>query len=496
MRIVLAMLKHETNTFSPVPTPIERFMPDGRELSRGEAALKRYRNTGSALGAFIKIAEERGAEIVLPLAAHAWPSSPVEDDAFETMADMICAAFAEGCDMALLDLHGAMVTGSHEDGEGELLRRIRQIAPKVPIGVSLDMHANLSEAIVSNASVIAGYQTYPHVDIYETGMRVGAYLLGAFDAGITPVMTWGSRPMLPHIMRQSTFFSPNRELQAMARDMEAEPGVLATFFTGFPHADIRDAGVSAVVVTRDDAGKADALCTRILDAAWDKRDDFVFKSEPLDQSVARAQTLEGGPIVLLDHCDNTSSGGTMDCMPVLGEILRQELNDVVVFAIHDPDAVQQMIAAGIGSDVTVSLGGKAELASIRQPNPPLSISGRVKLISDGRFTSIGPMNKGVQWNMGPTVVLDTGAVQIVVISRHQEPNDLGCMLSLGIDPREKRFVMLKSRVHFRAAFQPIAKHVVECAGHGVCTSDYGQLNFVKVRRPIFPLDGSVALGAG
>lgn len=488
MRVVVAMLKHETNTFSPVPTPIERFMPDGRALSCGDAALQRYRNTGSALGAFIKLAEDRGAEIVLPLAAHAWPSSPVEDEAFETMANLICSAFRGGCDVALLDLHGAMVTRTYEDGEGELLRRIREIAPDVPIGVALDMHANLSADIVSNSTVIAGYRTYPHVDIYETGIRVGKYLFDTYDAGLKPVMTWGSRPMLPHIMRQSTFYSPNRELQSMVGDIEMEHGGLATLFTGFPHADIRDAGLSAVVVTHENIEKADRLCEHILDAAWQKREDFVFESAPLDQAIASALDLEGSPIVLLDHCDNTSSGGTMDCMPVLAEILRQGLEDVVVFAIHDPEAVQRMVDAGVGSEVTVSLGGKMELASIGQPNLPLSVSGRIKLISDGRFTSIGPMNKGVQWNMGPTVVLDTGSVEIVVISRHQEPNDLGCMLSLGIDPREKRFVMLKSRVHFRAAFQPIAKHVVECAGYGVCTSDYDRLNFIKVRRPIYPLD--------
>jgi microcystin degradation protein MlrC len=178
----------------------------------------------------------------------------------------------------------------------------------------------------------------------------------------------------------------------------------------------------------------------------------------------------------------------MDTTVVLAAILREGLDNVAAFAIYDPEAVQQAIAAGIGATVTLSIGGKMQMPAIPGESPPLIVTGTVKTISSGRFRNKGPMGRGVMMDMGPSVVIDTGKAEIVVISRHVEPNDLNCLLSLGIDPMQKRYVMLKSRVHWRAGLGALAKSVVDCAGIGVCTSDYGQLTFTKVRRPIYPLD--------
>ena len=212
MKVVIAQMKHETNTFSPVPTPIERFAVGTPMPHEGEAGIRALRGTGSAIGAFIELAEKAGASISLPVAGSAWPSGPVEDAAFEYMAGRICKAVEAGCDAILLDLHGAMVTESHEDGEGELLARVRKLAPKTPIGVALDMHTNMYGAIVENADVIAGYQTYPHVDVYETGLRAGKALFSMLEGKAAPAMAWGQRAMLPHVMRQSSLDSPNREI--------------------------------------------------------------------------------------------------------------------------------------------------------------------------------------------------------------------------------------------------------------------------------------------
>jgi microcystin degradation protein MlrC len=178
----------------------------------------------------------------------------------------------------------------------------------------------------------------------------------------------------------------------------------------------------------------------------------------------------------------------MDTTAVLAEILRQDLQDVAVFAIYDPQAVQRAIAAGIGAEVTLSAGGKIAMPAIPAESPPLTLSGTVKTISNGRYRNRGPMARGVAMDMGPAVVLDTGAVEVALISRHVEPSDLNCLMALGIDPMQKRYLMLKSRIHWRAGLGRLAKAVVDCAGVGVCTSDYGQLRFSKVRRPIYPLD--------
>ena len=489
MRVVIAMMKHETNTFSPVPTPIERFARGYPLPPRGTDALKAFKGTGSAMAAFIDICEREGWEMVTPIAAQAAPSAPVQDAAYKEISDAIAEAVAAGCDAVMLDLHGAMVTESMEDGEGALLERLRGIAPNVPIAVALDMHTNLYPAIADNATALAGYQTYPHIDNYETGTRAGEVLVRVIKGAVTPTLAWGNRPMLPHVMRQGTDDFPNKEIQERAAGMEKSgEAVIATLFSGFPHADIHNAGLSAVVVTDNDPEAARRLCDELLEMAWQDREAWVYKIEPLEESLTRAKQIDDGPVVLLDHYDNAASGGTQDTMTVLSAILDAGLEDVAAFAICDAQAVQELIAAGIGSEATVLLGGKLDMPSIDKRGEPREVTGKVKLISDGLYRNLGPASTGLLMDMGPTVVFDTGKVEIVVISRQQEPNDKNAFLSLGIDPARKKYLMLKSRIHYRAGFRDIAKEVIECAGTGVCTSDYDQLTFRNVRRPIFPLD--------
>ena len=321
MRIIIAMMKHETNTFSPVPTNLERFARGQAIPYQGVAAYDDYQGTGSGISAFIDLAESEKAEIILPIAANAWPSGPVHDDAYEYICDSICQAVEKGCDAILLDLHGAMVTQSLEDGEGELLRRIRAITPDVPIGVALDMHTNLYPEIVDNVTVLAGYQTYPHIDMYETAQRAGQPIFAMLRGEVQPTMAWGNRPMLPHVMRQGSGDSPNRELQARCREIEQQGALAVTVFTGFPHADIKNAGLSCVVVSDNDPALAKLLSDELLDFAWCEREAFVYHIEPLADSLAKAQNFDEGPVILLDHYDNAASGGTMDTMTVLKSIL-------------------------------------------------------------------------------------------------------------------------------------------------------------------------------
>ena len=488
MRLVIAQMKHETNTFSPVPTPLARFGHGRDRPWEGAEALAEFKGTGTALGAFIDLAREAGAEIVLPVAAQAWPSGRVEQAAYELIAGKIVDAVAKGCDAVLLDLHGAMVTERFDDGEGELLVRIRRVAPKVPIGVAHDMHANLFPATGRCASALAGYQTYPHVDMYETGIRAARPIFGLLNQEIKPVLVFGHKPMLPHVMRQSSLDAPNKDIQARAREMEKSGALSATFFVGFPHADIPYAGSSAVVVTNGDAELARRYCDELLEMAWEARAKFVYRPEPLSSSVEKARQASAKPVMLLDHYDNCASGGTMDAMTVLAAILEARLEDAAAFAICDPAAVKRMKEAGIGASVTLPLGGKLDMPALGLKGEPLAVSGTVKRIVEGQFRNEGPMGRGELMDMGPTAVLDTGRVEIVVVSRQIEPYDIAAWRHIGIDPAAKRYVMLKSRVHWRAGLGDLAREVIECAGTGVCTSDYSQLNFRRVRRPVFPLD--------
>ena len=493
MRIVIAQMSHETNTFSPVITDLARFSGGRERPLQDDDAINIYRNTASCIGGYLAVAEELDGDIHIPIAAGAAPSGPVEDDAYEYIATQILGAVSR-CDVLMLDLHGAMVTRSHDDGEGELLRRIRAIAPDLPIAVSLDMHANIFPDMVNLATVVTGYHTYPHVDMFETAELAARVLIATVENQVDPTLAWGNNPMLPHVMRQGTDDFPNRELQLRAQEMEKEGALAVSLFTGFPHADIPQAGLSVVVATDNDMELAERLRDELLESAWNERSAFVYKVEPLDLSVAKAKQLGStqqakGPVVLLDHYDNTASGGTMDTTEVLKEVLRQELDDVAVCAIYDPEAVNAMIDAGIGNTVTLSLGGKLPMPALSRISQPVEVQGRVRLISDGLFPTTIAMGRGLTTNMGKTAVLSTGSVDIMVVSRHFEPVDPGCFRCVGIEPTTRRFLLLKSRIHYRVGFRDIAREIVECAGLGVCTSDYSEIHFERVRRPIYPLDG-------
>ncbi len=493
MRLLLATMSHETNTFSPVPTKLERFARDGKTLLQGQAAIDHYRGTGTCMGGYLAVAAELGAEVVVPVCASAPPSGAVDRQAYETFCRLILDEVTKGSfDGIWLDLHGAMVAEHFDDGEGELLRRIRVVDPATPLCVAYDMHANIFDAMVTNAQIVTGYQTYPHIDQRETAERAARALLRVMHKQVVPTSAWGRAPMLPHVMAQGTHQFPNRDLQAMCAGWEASGRALAaSLFVGFPHADVEMAGLSAVVVTDNNPGDAQAMVDELISTAWNARREFMFEIEPLEASVKRAKALgQPGslPVVLLDHYDNCASGGTMDTTDTLREIIRQDLDDVVFFGIYDPEAVQQAVDAGVGATVTLSIGAKLPMPQLPVASSPLTVTGTVQTISSGNFTLKGGLTPGLRIYMGRTAVLDTGKIQIVLLSRHIEPTAQEMLQVLGIDPSKKKYVAIKSRVHWRADLGKIAREIVECAGVGVCTSDYAQLTFRKVRRPAFPLD--------
>lgn len=495
MKFVVAMMKHETNSFSPLPTPLSSFGRTGGHVGPmyGNQIVEVYEGTNNPIAAFLELAQEEGAEVVTPIAGEAWPGGPVCDEAHETFVQAICEAVTPGCDALFLDLHGAMVTESFDDGEGELLKRIRAVAPDLPIAVALDFHANLSATTVDNATVITGYRTYPHIDMHETGLRAGRTLLRALKGEIIPLIQWGSLPMLTHMLCQTPSRQPMKDIMDMAIAAEENGQVLnASVFGGFPLTDHPHVGVSAVVV-EDGSGTAKIeLKEALLDFAWNRRANFVYPLEPMDVSIARAKILNDGPIVLVEHGDNCGAGGNQDVMAAIEEIMRQDLTGVAVSPIWDPASVAQMIDTGKGNEITLDLGGKTDMPAINLKGRPLKVSGRIQEITDGRFTVSGPMMTGMRINLGRTAVLDCGGIEIMVSEERMEPFDLGVFRHAGIEPTERKYLVVKSRQHFRAAFEPIAKHIVEVAGPGVCSSDYDLFPFKKLRRPIYPLDPDAA----
>ena len=483
-KIVVAMMMHETNTFSPVPTPLASFRP-----LTGVAAIEEFRDTNTQLGGFLGVAQKAGAEIVVPVAGGAHPSGYVEKSAYEDMAEAIVGAVRSGCDAAFLALHGAMVAEHTDDGEGELLRRVRAVAPRLPIAVGLDFHAHMTSRMIDNATVITGYRTYPHIDMAETAARAGRTLLRALDGEVAPVIAWASRPMMTSTLEHTPSRQPMKDIMDMADAAETGGSVLnASVFGGFPHADIPHISCSAVVVCDRRADQGQALCDRLMDLAWSRREAFLYKGAPLASQIAHARTLGEGPVVLVDHGDNTASGGTQDVMSVIAEVIRQGLDDVVAGPICDPTSVARILDAGTAASVTLPVGGKIDMPQINLPGAPLTLTGRVTRITDGQFTVTGPMATGTRVRMGRTAVLDTGNVQVVISEGRSEPFDLGVFTHCGIDPRRKRYVLIKSRQHFRAGFEPIARHIVLCDGDGCTSSDLALFTYRNRRRPLYPFE--------
>ncbi len=486
LRLVLARLNHETNTFSPVPSPLSAFRPRWGADAAAAAA-----GSPTALGALHAYATRSGAQIEVPVLAHANPSGPVEDDAFEAMAGVILAAVAKGCDGILLDLHGAMVTRSHDDGEGELVARIRKIAPHVPLGVALDLHGNITQRFIAACDAVVGFKTYPHIDMVETGEHLARLMDPILKGGQRPAIALCHPPMLAATLCMNTSTpGPLTDLVALAREAEKRSGVRAvTVFAGFPIADMVETGVSIVAVA-DTPALARAVADEIGCAAWARRAAFVYHEEPLATSIARAQTLAGDDtfVLLLDHGDNCASGGSCDVMDVLEELLATGASDIVVGPIADPEAVALMFAAGEGATIRVALGNKTSAEGMPAPRAPLAITGRVTTLSDGAYRVTGPIYTGETLSMGRAAAFETEQAVIVVCEQSHEPLDFGVFTCLGVDARKARFLHLKSRMYCRPVFQRLARAVVECASAGVTGSNYDLFAFRKLARPIYPLD--------
>ncbi|WHZ13130.1 MAG: hypothetical protein OJF60_003571 [Burkholderiaceae bacterium] len=488
MRILIARLNHETNTFSPVPTPLAAFAP-----SYGDAAYADNKGMRTGMAAFIDLAEAAGATLVTPVSATANPSGTVHAAAYDELTRRIVDA-ASGCDAILLDLHGAMVAEQTADGEGDLLERVRAAAPGVPIGVALDLHGNITEKMVRHADVMVGFKTYPHIDMYETGAHAGRLLLEMAQGGQRYRVCWKQLPLMSHTLRSTTLDGAMQGAVAAARGAEQAGVPALSVFAGFSLADI-EAPCMSVVATCSAEPEPGERASKAVDELsqwiWERRADFVYHSEPLEESLRRARSLAEGatrPVLLLDHGDNCMSGGTCDTMDVLQAALAQGLSGIAVGPLCDPQAVARLVDAGVGSQVEVALGNKVPLDRIGLHKQPVTLHGTVRGVSDGSYTVTGPIYTGQRCQMGRTVLFDIGAAQIVVTERTHEPWDLGVFHCVALDPARFRFLLLKSRMYCRPVFVPLSHALVECDSPGVTTSDYSRFPFERVHRPVFPLD--------
>lgn len=500
MRFVLALFKHETNTFSTQSTQLSSFSRGSMDEGPcyREDAIAVCQGTNNAAAAYLDLARELNAQVDFVVHANAVPSGIVTREAFETIVASIVESAAAGCDAIMLDLHGAMVAEGYLDAEGELLRRLRAVQPNTPIVVSLDYHANLSPEFIQNADIVTGYCTYPHVDIYQTGERAAKTLRAMLEQRVKPCIVWRRLPMMTQLLNQSPSNAPMNEIMDTACAAEREGRVLnGSIFAGFPLADTPYTGLSIVLVAdRSKKNEAMALLDRLTEMAWERREAFITAYDPYEKTVAEAAKLKDGPVLLVDHGDNCASGGTTDEMSVLREMILQGMTDVIAGPYWDPAAVDLLVSAGIGAQCTLEIGGKTDMPAINLIGKPLPVTGTVVNITDGSYTVTGPMYTGMRLSLGRTAVLDIGGILIVVSEKPQEPFDVGIFTHAGIRPEQKKFILIKSKQHFRAGFEDLARHIVMVAGPGICGSDFSKFNYTNLKRPIFPFDGQVAAADG
>lgn len=486
MRFFIAMFSHETNTFSTIPTDRRQF--EARDLRYGGELLEAYRGTGTCLGGMIDAAGARGVTLVPSLAAAASPAGRVTADFYALTKERLVADLraAGALDGVLLDLHGAMVPESTEDGEGELLGAVREaVGPSVPVAVTLDFHANVTHDMVRHATLLHGYKTYPHVDMDARGREATERLLDLAAGRIRPTVAWRQPPLLPPIAGQLTARGPMRRLYDLAAEMERDPKVVTiSTFAGFPLADIKDAGLSIYVATDNDQALADRLADRLAATAWEHRREFLHTALPVGEAVARALATAGRPVILADIADNTGGGAGGDTTEILRELLRVGARQTTVACIWDAEAVQACVEAGVGASVTVRVGGRVDPSH----GAPVPVTGRVRTLSDGRFIHKGPMFRGLEGRLGPTAVLDVNDLKIILISLRWQTLDPEMLRFVGIEPTAERILVVKSSIHYRAAFEPLAHTLIEVDAPGLSSSNLARFTFKHVRRPIYPLD--------
>jgi microcystin degradation protein MlrC len=487
LRIALGGFLHETHSFAPCPTTWSDFLRPGGfpPLQHGPRLIGALRGTSVPIAGAIAVADSFGA-LLVPLAwTLASPAGPVEDAAFERIAALICAHLAYALEEApldgvYLDLHGAALAASFPDAEGELLRRVRAIIGATPLTISLDPHANLTRAMVDLADAAVPFRTYPHIDMKAAGARAMQLLLARIERGRPWVRAFRQLEFWIPLGSQCTLIEPMRGVMKERARLAAAPEVaeLAWCF-GFPYADFADCGpaIAAFATTHE---AADAAADALAHVVGESESAFVQETMPAPEAVAEAKRLAAcgrRPVVLADTQDNPGGGGHGDTTGLLREMVQQKAKGALVCLINDADSVAACQVAGVGADLSLSLGGKSD-------GVPFGCRARVVRLTDGRFTLTGPMGAGNPADLGPTALVDIEGVQVIVVSRKMQALDQAIIRHLGIEPAACTILALKSSVHFRADFAPIAAEILVTIAPGPVVADPATLTFHHVRHGV------------
>jgi len=492
MKIVTGGIAQETNTFQWEPTTLADFEKGSSFIDRGNQILE-LAGTNLIYGGIISRAQAEGVDLVPTTYGRAVPGGRVSREAFETLRDEIVAGLrgAMPVDGVMLGIHGAMALEHLDDGEGPLITAIREVVgPDIPIVAPLDLHTNLSDEMMEEATAFVGYKEYPHIDMAETGAQAMDILIRTIRGEIQPTMAHVRLPLIaPNQSMVTTWQSPLKIAIDRARELEQQPGVLAaTVLGGFPFADVPFAGVATIVVTDNDRALAQRLANELASICWDRRDDFEIHPTPVADAISEALAGEQGSVyVLADISDSGASGTAGDGTVALRGLLDAQARSAALAQIMDAEAVATCIQAGVGATVSLVVGGKHDGLH----GDPVPVTGKVRLIHEGPFPMSGVMGRGTWASRGRTVVLEVGGrdgIELQLTELRGHPNDLNFFRAFGIEPTERRILVLKSAAHFRAAFEPIATKVIEIEAPGISSPNLHSFDYTRLRRPIYPLD--------
>lgn len=484
LRIAVAGLLHETNTFAPGLTGIENFQ--GEWIQGREAFVQRYKGTRTSMGGVIEAAEQHGAELLPGLYAAATPSGMVRAEAADEMIDAVVGSVDESADGLVLIMHGAMVSEQYPDLEGECLRRLRsRLGREFPIAMTLDLHANISRTMADLADVIVGYDTYPHVDMFERAVEAFGILARIVRGEVRPVRAYKHSGMLVVPQGMMTAEGSMKELMDRAFAMEENPRVLnVTVAGGFPYSDVPDAGMSFVVTTDGDRELAERCVNELAELAWERRDTFNVSYLEPQEAIREALSEPQGPVILSEGSDNVGGGGPGDATHLLAHMTDLPVKSLIV--IRDPEAVREAFAAGIGGTFAMEVGGKSDDMHGR----PVAVRGTVRLLFDGRYRHVGPYMTGQHADMGRTAVVECGNLTIELTEKRVGPWDLGHVRYAGLWPEDFHIIVVKSAIAWQTAFGKFARRVINVDSPGCCSANLRHFDYKQVRRPIYPLEST------
>lgn len=485
-RIAIGGFQHETNTFAPTMADYEAFVKSGGwpSVVTGNTLFEEMEGRNISAAGFIEGARASGHDLVPTTWAAASPSAQVTDEAFERIASKILDGIREAgtIDAVYLCLHGAMVTESHEDGEGELLRRVRDlVGPSLPVVASLDLHGNITETMMANATAMVAYVTYPHVDMADTGRRTAAVLDRILAEG-TPAKAFRQLDFLIPLSWQCTMMPPSGPIYDRMLAHVGGDVLTASYLPGFPAADIHDCGptVLAYAATQTEADRvADAVTADV--AAHEAA--FAGKIFDPDEAVVEALRLAAGaskPVIIADTQDNPGAGGNSDTTGMLRALVRAGAERAALGLMIDEAAAMAAREAGVGAEITLALGGKSGIPD----DAPFEARFTVEAVSDGNTTGTGPFYKNAKLTLGPSACLRVGGVRVAVASRKVQMADQQLFRFVGIEPTEQAVLVNKSSVHFRADFAPIAEAILVAAAPGPMIADPAKLPWTHLRSGI------------